>query len=100
MKMRSGTLPLRRLDTEIIENTTDNDAVVEDAIVEDTVVDSDAVASSDDADIDDLDIDADAVDAQAACRRTRSSDLRQRGRLHRPESCQPRGYHGLEADRQ
>ena len=50
---------VEKVDTEIIENTTDNDAVVEDAIVEDTVVDSDAV------DVDAQDIDADAVDAQA-----------------------------------
>ena len=50
---------VEKADTEIIGNTTDNDAVVEDAIVEDTVVDSDAV------DVDAQDIDADAVDAQA-----------------------------------
>ena len=36
--MRSGTLPLRKVDTEIIENTIDNDAVVEDAIVENAVI--------------------------------------------------------------
>ncbi|WP_455559475.1 S-layer homology domain-containing protein [Agathobaculum hominis] len=61
---------VEKADTENIENTTDNDAVVEDAIVENAVVESDAVASSDDADadaqdIDALDIDADAVDVQA-----------------------------------
>ena len=49
---------VEKADTEIIGNTTDNDAVVEDAIVEDTVVDSDAV------DVDAQDIDANAVDAQ------------------------------------
>ena len=62
---------VEKVDTEIIENTTDNDAVVEDAIVENAVVENDAVASSDDADVDAqdvdaLDIDADAVDVQAA----------------------------------
>ena len=62
---------VEKADTEIIENTTDNDAVVEDAIVEDTVVDSDAVESSDDTDadaqdIDVQDIDADAVNVQVA----------------------------------
>ena len=51
---------VEKADTEIIENTTDNDAVVEDAIVEDTVVDSDAV------DVDAQDIDADAVNVQVA----------------------------------
>ncbi len=66
---------VEKADTEIIENTTDNNAVVEDAIVENTVVENDAVESSDDADvdaqdidaqdIDALDIDADAVDVQA-----------------------------------
>ena len=61
---------VEKADTENIENTTDNDAVVEDAIVENAVVENDAVASSDDADadaqdIDALDIDADAVDVQA-----------------------------------
>ena len=61
---------VEKVDTEIIENTTDNDAVVEDAIVENTVVENDAVENSDDADvdaqdIDALDIDADAVDVQA-----------------------------------
>ena len=60
---------VEKADTENIENTTDNDAVVEDAIVENAVVENDAVASSDDADadaqdIDALDIDADAVDVQ------------------------------------
>ena len=60
---------VEKADTENIENTTDNDAVVENVIVKDTVVESDAVASSDDADadaqdIDALDIDADAVDVQ------------------------------------
>ena len=62
---------VEKTDTEIIENTTDNNAVVENAIVEGTVVDSDAVENSDDADvdaqdIDALDINADAVDVQAA----------------------------------
>ena len=57
---------VEKADTENIENTTDNDAVVENVIVEDTVVENDAVASSDDADVDALDIDADAVDVQAA----------------------------------
>lgn len=61
---------VEKADTKNIENTTDNDAVVEDAIVENAVVENDAVASSDDADadaqdIDALDIDADAVDVQA-----------------------------------
>ena len=61
---------VEKADTKNIENTTDNDAVVENVIVKDTVVESDAVASSDDADadaqdIDALDIDADAVDVQA-----------------------------------
>ena len=65
---------VEKADTEIIENTTDNDAVVEDAIVENTVVENDAMESGDDADvdaqdidaldIDALDIDADAVDVQ------------------------------------
>ena len=57
---------VEKADTENIENTTDNDAVVENVIVKDTVVENDAVASSDDADVDALDIDADAVDVQAA----------------------------------
>ena len=62
---------VEKADTKNIENTTDNDAVVEDAIVENAVVENDAVASSDDADVDAqdvdaLDIDADAVDVQAA----------------------------------
>ena len=57
---------VEKADTENIENTTDNNAVVENVIVEDTVVENDAVASSDDADVDALDIDADAVDVQAA----------------------------------
>ena len=56
---------VEKADTENIENTTDNDAVVENVIVKDTVVENDAVASSDDADIDALDIDVDAVDVQA-----------------------------------
>ena len=56
---------VEKADTENIENTTDNDAVVENVIVKDTVVENDAVASSDDADVDALDIDADAVDVQA-----------------------------------
>ena len=61
---------VEKADTENIENTTDNDAVVENVIVKDTVVESDAVESSDDADvdaqdIDALDIDADAVGVQA-----------------------------------
>ena len=61
---------VEKADTEIIENTTDNDAVVEDAIVENAVIENDAVESSDDADvdaqdIDALDIDVDAVDVQA-----------------------------------
>ena len=61
---------VEKADTENIENTTDNDAVVENVIVKDTVVESDAVESSDDADvdaqdIDALNIDADAVDVQA-----------------------------------
>lgn len=55
---------VEKADTEIIENTTDNDAVVEDAIVEDTVVDSDVV-DVDAQDIDVQDIDVDAVDVQA-----------------------------------
>lgn len=53
---------VEKADTENIENTTDNDAVVENVIVKDTVVENDAVASSDDADVDALDIDADAVE--------------------------------------
>ena len=57
---------VEKADTENIENTTDNDAVVENVIVKDTVVENDAVASSDDADVDALDIDADAVNVQAA----------------------------------
>ena len=57
---------VEKADTENIENTTDNNAVVENVIVKDTVVESDAVESSDDADVDALDIDADAVDVQAA----------------------------------
>ncbi len=62
---------VEKVDTEIIENTTDNDAVVEDAIVENAVIENDAVESSDDADadaqdIDVQDIDADAVNVQAA----------------------------------
>ncbi len=62
---------VEKADTEIIENTTDNDAVVEDAIVENAVIENDAVESSDDADadaqdIDVQDIDADAVNVQAA----------------------------------
>ena len=61
---------IEKTDTEIIENTTDNDAVVEDAIVENAVLENDAVESSDDADadaqdIDVQDIDVDAVDVQA-----------------------------------
>lgn len=61
---------VEKVDTEIIENTTDNDAVVEDAIVENAVIENDAVESSDDADVDaqDIDvqdIDVDAVDVQA-----------------------------------
>ena len=61
---------VEKADTENIENTTDNDAVVENVIVKDTVVENDAVASSDDADVDaqDIDvqnIDVDAVDVQA-----------------------------------
>ena len=61
---------VEKADTENIENTADNDAVVEDAIVENTVVENDAVENSDDADVDAqdieaLDIDADAVDVQA-----------------------------------
>ena len=61
---------VEKADTEIIENTTDNDAVVEDAIVENAVIENDAVESSDDADadaqdIDVQDIDVDAVDVQA-----------------------------------
>ena len=61
---------VEKTDTENVENTADNDAVVENAIVEGTVVDSDAVENSDDADvdaqdIDALDIDADAADVQA-----------------------------------
>ena len=61
---------VEKVDTEIIENTTDNDAVVEDAIVENAVIENDAVESSDDADadaqdIDVQDIDVDAVDVQA-----------------------------------
>ena len=61
---------VEKVDTEIIENTTDNDAVVEDAIVENAVIENDAVESSDDADvdaqdIDALDIDVDDVDVQA-----------------------------------
>ncbi len=61
---------VEKADTENVENTADNDAVVEDAIVENTVVENDAVEGSDDADvdaqdIDALDIDADAVDVQA-----------------------------------
>ncbi len=57
---------VEKADTENIENTTDNNAVIEDVIVEDTVVESDAVESSDDADVNALDSDADAVDVQAA----------------------------------
>ena len=57
---------VEKADTENIENTADNDAVVENVIVKDTVVENDAVASSDDADVDALDIDADAVDVLAA----------------------------------
>ena len=62
---------VEKTDTEIIENTTDNDAVVEDAIVENAVIENDAVESSDDADadaqdIDVQDIDADAVNVQVA----------------------------------
>ena len=45
---------VEKADTENIENTTDNDAVVENVIVKDTVVENDAVASSDDADVDAL----------------------------------------------
>ena len=61
---------VEKVDTEIIENTTDNDAVVEDAIVENAVIENDAVESRDDADVDaqDIDvqdIDVDAVDVQA-----------------------------------
>ena len=61
---------VEKVDTEIIENTTDNDAVVKDAIVENAVIENDAVESSDDADadaqdIDVQDIDVDAVDVQA-----------------------------------
>ena len=56
---------VEKADTENIENTTDNNAVVENVIVKDTVVENDAVESSDDADVDALDIDADAVDVQA-----------------------------------
>ena len=54
---------VEKADTEIIENTTDNNAVVEDAIVENTVVENDAVESSDDADVDAQDIDAQDIDA-------------------------------------
>ena len=57
---------VEKADTENIENTTDNNAVIEDVIVEDTDVESDAVESSDDADVNALDSDADAVDVQAA----------------------------------
>ncbi len=62
---------VEKADTEIIGNTTDNDAVVEDAIVENAVIENDAVESSDDADadaqdIDVQDIDADAVNVQVA----------------------------------
>ena len=57
---------VEKVDTEIIENTTDNDAVVEDAIVENAVIENDAVESSDAVDVDAQDIDADAVDVQAA----------------------------------
>ena len=57
---------VEKADTENIENTTDNDAVVENAIVEDTAAENDTVVSSDDADVNALDSDADAVDVQAA----------------------------------
>ena len=40
---------VEKADTENIENTTDNDAVVENAIVEDTAAENDTVVSSDDA---------------------------------------------------
>ena len=61
---------VEKADTENVENTTDNNAVVEDAIVENAVIENDAVENSDDADvdaqdIDALDIDADAVDVQS-----------------------------------
>lgn len=57
---------VEKADTENIENTTDNNAVIEDAIVEDTAAENDTVVSSDDADVNALDSDADAVDVQAA----------------------------------
>ena len=56
---------VEKVDTEIIENTTDNDAVVEDAIVENAVIENDAVESSDDADVDAQDIDVQDIDADA-----------------------------------
>ena len=76
---------VEKADTENIENTTDNDAVVENVIVKDTVVENDAVASSDDADVDALDIDADAVNVQAAAAE-HAHPICGSGRLHRPES--------------
>ena len=59
MKMRSGTLPLRRSIPRLLKIRLTMTLSSRDAIVEDTVVDSDAV------DVDAQDIDADAVDAQA-----------------------------------
>ena len=47
---------VEKADTENIENTTDNDAVVENAIVEDTAAENDTVVSSDDADVNALDL--------------------------------------------